>query len=129
LIALRVSIDVGSIRRALNVGVARSVDGDMRDALTRAARRVAEDAKENHVFRNRTGKLEKSIKGKRATGSFTRGTLTAEVIADTEYAIYVENRVTYRSWAYLRPALRRMQGEIAAIMNDGITRAVRRLNA
>lgn len=115
--------------RSALMPLTRALDEAMRDAMTAAVQRVAQDAKDRHAFTNRTGKLEKSIRGARASGSFFRNTLHAEVIADTPYAKFVEERVTYRSWAYLRPAAARTRGEVLRILNDGLTRAVRRLSA
>lgn len=128
MIALRVQVRLATVRAAL-APIARQIDADMRDAMTAAVRRIAQDARERHAFTNRTGKLEKSIRGARATGSLFRNTLSAEVIADTPYAIFVEERVTWRSWAYLRPAERRMRSEVRRILSDGLTRAVRRVSA
>jgi hypothetical protein len=101
----------------------RTVDREVARALTLAALDVAEDAKANHSFTNRTGKLERSIKAHNARGTFSRGTLYAEVSADTYYAQFVEEKVTYKSWAYLAPAWRRMHRRAEAHLSDALTRA------
>ena len=125
MLALRVTFDLPSLRRWVR-RYEVNIDRAMRTAMTQAAQLVADEARARHAFTNRTGKLEKSIKGARAVGSFMRSTLRVEVIADTPYARFVEEKITYRAWAYLRPARDRTRAAVARLLNDTLAQAVRR---
>lgn len=73
-------------------GVVLALDREVFLAVWRHAEAVAEYARGNHVFQNRTGTLEGSIQAKAPTGSFSDGTLEVEVVADADYAEFVVAR-------------------------------------
>lgn len=68
------------------------VDAAAETALREGLRRVAERARGDHTFRNRTGFLEASISEGPVTGSFSAGTLEGEVDASADYAEHVVAR-------------------------------------
>ena len=65
------------------------VDAAAEGALREGLRRVAERARGDHTFQNRTGFLEASITDGPVSGRFTDGTLAGEVDASADYAEHV----------------------------------------
>jgi hypothetical protein len=98
-----------------------AVDEAMADALTQAARDIAETAQADHAFENRTGTLEREIFGREARGNFTDGTLYADVTANTAYAEYVEDKMPY-----LQPAADANADGIEHALDDALDRAAER---
>lgn len=66
-----------------------SADRAAEAALREGLRRVAERARSDHVFTNRTGTLEGSITEGVISGTFSGGTLEGEVDATADYAEHV----------------------------------------
>ncbi len=80
----------------------RALDNSLRDAVVRIARGVGERAKTEHPWQKRTGNLEASTAGSNVVwGDVWNDTLAGEVVADTEYAQYLEGNP---QWAWLDPA-------------------------
>lgn len=71
---------------------AARVDAAAESVFREGLRRVAERARGDHVFRNRTGFLEASIGEGAVSGSFSAGTMEGEVNADADYAEHVVAR-------------------------------------
>lgn len=108
-------------------GFRDTLEAAVAEGLTLAAGYLAEDARANHRFTNRTGELEASIAGTEARGSFWRGTMHADVRADAPYAGFVEERVTQNGrWAYLAPAWERGAATAAAFVSSALDAAVAR---
>ena len=55
------------------------------------ARVVAEEAATNHLYTNRTGRLQSRTQTGRVRGSALRGLIRAEVLGDTRYGGFVEH--------------------------------------
>jgi HK97 gp10 family phage protein len=76
------------------------------------AHHVAEDARTNHTFVNRSGELENSIKVEK-TGTSTEGFVEYRVVAGgvvAYYAVYVElGTIRMSAKPFLRPALERQK--------------------
>ena len=88
-----------------------AIERQMRAAVREIESLVAASARDDHPYQNRTGLLEANTKGlsefgggsifgSGTDGSFFDGTLFGGVIADREYASYVEDR----GFAFLLPA-------------------------
>ncbi len=90
-------------------------------ALEQISRRVADEARASHPFQNRTGDLEASIRPLDTHGSALDGTLTGGVVADEEYASYVEDK----GFAFLEPAWERVEGEAESLLDDALESAAR----
>lgn len=71
---------------------ARAVDEATREAFSDHLDKVADAAKANHAFRNRTGNLEGSIGPMPVSGGVERGRLEGGVEATMDYASYVINK-------------------------------------
>lgn len=98
----------------------RAVEQGLPFALADGGELVASEAKQNHPYQNRTGKLESRTRLKSVRGSLRAG-YTVEVVGDTKYGAFVEFG-TSRSAAYpfLRPAWYRRQSEVARIVEDAM---------
>jgi hypothetical protein len=111
-------------------GAVQRLSSSLNDAMARAlylgAQDVAQDARRNHSFTNRTGRLERSIRANKPRGTFMANSLHVEIVANTPYAEFVENVTSGGIWAFLKPALRRMRGELGDRMGDALTRATRK---
>ena len=97
---LRLRLDVDGVESE-----ARSflsfLDAELNEAMRLSGRVVAEEARSSHSFRNRTGDLEDSIRGLRATGRATEGTLSGGAEAVMPYASYVEQWSEYLGTAFV----------------------------
>ena len=93
-------------------GVIRDVDEvlhEFSDALDESVRRalqliganVAHTAQGSHPWQNQTGALQTNTRDEPADGTFSADTLQLEVVGDTDYGEYLEERP---QWAYLMPA-------------------------
>jgi hypothetical protein len=71
------------------VNVRSAVRGGMRRGVDLGCREGAAEARSRHAFKNRTGKLEKSIRGGLTGSSETEQ--TGEIVASEEHASFVEN--------------------------------------
>lgn len=97
---VRAYFDISDAIRALE----EAVEDAVRDAVREHAARIADAAKGDHPYTDRTGDLTASIRAyaPRALGTAIR----SEVVADMPYADYVERR---RPFAYLGPASDRVE--------------------
>lgn len=97
------------------------LDRELDAALTAGAEAVAIEARASHPYTSRTGDLEASTQAQPATGTWSTGTLTAAVVADTDYAQHVEAG----HFAFLEPARARTEGTLDALVEDALERASR----
>ncbi len=96
---LRARLDFGGVVDDLEEATLAS----LRAVVKEHADRVRDAARDEHAYTDRTGRLTASLKSyaTRRVGDV----LVAEVVADTDYAEYVERR---RAFAYLAPAAERV---------------------
>lgn len=84
-----ISLDVSEIERAVAL-IEVQLEQRMPQAVKHGADAVAASARETHSYRDRTGRLTRSIAAHAPSGSFLGRTLAAEVIADAPYSLFVE---------------------------------------
>jgi hypothetical protein len=77
------------------------LDESVRRALQLIGANVAQTAQANHPWQNRTTALQTNTRDEQAEGSFMADSLTLEVVGDTDYGEYLEEKP---QWAYLTPA-------------------------
>jgi HK97 gp10 family phage protein len=87
---LRFTLDLSPLGQALSA-LEQNLDTAMAAALHDAGSMVANEARSNHAFTDRTGALSRSIHAQPVDGSFTGRNLTVDVVADTPYARFVED--------------------------------------
>ncbi len=90
-------------------------------ALGLISARVADEAKASHPFQNRTGDLEASIRPLDTSGSALDGTLAGGVIAEEDYASFVEAA----GFAFLDPAYERVAPETDRLLEQALSEAAR----
>lgn len=95
----------------------RGIERAVRNTFSEHLDKVADTARANHVFRNRTGRLEGSITAGDVTGSVERGRLEGSVDATQDYASFVIGKTGDN---FLLNAANAMTPEL----EQGITRAV-----
>lgn len=100
-------------------GLADALREGTADGTNAAARAVADDAKANHSFENRTGDLEASIDVIEDPGSAHPDAPVAYVVATEDYASYVEERKPY-----LEPAAERSEGAMRAALEGALEAAL-----
>lgn len=98
-----------------------SVDRQLDAALEQVSRLTAEEAQANHPFTNRSGDLESSIRPLDTFGSALGGTLTGGVVADEDYASFVEAN----GFAFLEPAFARVEASAERELDDALDSAAR----
>lgn len=114
------------LRGALDA-MLRDVDRALPFALADGGQIVADEAKQNHRYQNRTGKLEANTRLRSVRGSLRSG-YTIEVVGDTKYGAFVEfgteRSGTERSRAYpfLRPAWYLRQSDVAREVEGAMER-------
>lgn len=86
---LDITIDDRDIVQALRE-VERNLDRIMPEAVTMAGDAVAARAREVHDYEDISGQLTNSIMVGGVEGSFTKGSLQAEVAAGAPHGIYIE---------------------------------------
>jgi hypothetical protein len=99
-----------------------ALDREVAEALFRVCGIVAEDAAGAHAFVNRTGDLEASIRAEDPIGFFMSGSLVGKVVADTDYAQYVDGRAGFE---FLQPAFDRTTTEHDRALQDALDEAAR----
>lgn len=104
----------------------KQLDREVKKAFADGAEDVANDAKARHAFTNRTEKLEGSIHDNAPIGTLSSDTLSVTVSATMPYASYVEEKVTYKPWAYLQPAWQRMKDSFSRKVDAAILSAIHR---
>lgn len=98
------------------------LDDTVQAAVERSAEAVADTARRDHPYMNRTGDLEASTEADRASGAFTSDTLHVAVVAGMPYASYVEAR----GYAFLEPALQVNEARVAQEFFQAVEAAVAR---
>jgi hypothetical protein len=96
----------------------RALDIKLHQGLDVISARVAAAARGQHTYQNRTGLLERSTQALEAEGSLVAGMLVGGVLADTDYAGYVEARLPF-----LAPAWARTERDADAILQASIEEA------
>lgn len=99
----------------------RAFDDGAADGMERGSALVAAEARARHRFTNRTTNLERSIKHMPPFGRASDGTLAGLVVAEEDYASYVEANPAY---AFLGPAWAARQAEAARVMDLALQRAL-----
>jgi len=112
MLPIRFQIDIKSVEAEIGK-LTDALDHETPKALAEICDDVAEEAIQGHSFANRTGNLEASIHADSVEGSFSLGTLRGGVIADEDYAEYVDEKEGY---AYLQPAFDRVEPHAAQII-------------
>lgn len=115
-------IDIDSLYDEIN-RFQDALDVEMDVAAFRGGEIAAQYAQQNHPYQNRTGDLEASTRALDATGQFSRGDLLGGVIADTDYAQYVDGRPEFQ---FLEPAVNRTHAYIEHEFEEAFERAARR---
>lgn len=125
MISLQFEFDTREVRDAF-ASLASGLDEALEGAVRAGAAVVVQQAKSQHSYRDRTGRLTRSIRAYAPRGRFTRGTLAVEIIADTPYASYVERGTSRsRAYPYLTPAWERSDAYFAMYARDALEEAVR----
>lgn len=123
----------------------RALDGELLPAMLDIAQGVADDAKTGHPWRNRTGRLEGSIRQEGASGSLRTG-YRVSVTARTPYASFLEEGWVSRRqlwhrdtsgneihmgtetatshWAFLMPAWQRREAWAVEVIDAAMVRAL-----
>jgi hypothetical protein len=101
---LRITLDLSPLGHALRE-LDQNLDTAMAEALQQAGEFVAQEARTNHGYTDRTGDLTRSI-GVEVAGEFFGGDLVAEVSAVTPYAKFIEEGTRAHPIAARTKALR-----------------------
>jgi hypothetical protein len=147
------SLDLGELE-ARTHALADALDDEMSRAMGECSELVAAEARNHHLYQNRTGDLQDATRAVGTSGNFLRGSLAGGVVADTPYAEYVNGRsddavadgesspVTARAldryfgggpagasrFEFLQPAADRMAEQCDAIVQQAADRAAQRWN-
>jgi len=95
-------------------------DAGAEDGMERASALIAAEARSRHAYTNRTTNLQRSTHHVPPHGSLHGGNLTGLVVADEDYASYVEDA----GYAFLLPAFVRRQSEAARVMTLALRQAL-----
>ena len=120
--ALEISLDLSAWSTSARE-LRTQLNTTLHEAVRRGAQMVAETARADHPYVDRTGNLTRSIRSYAPRGTFLNESLRAEVIATERYASYLERRQLY---AFLAPALGRSEGRIEHDLHDALEAAVER---
>ncbi len=115
-------IDIATVADAMQ-RLGYALDDEMHAALAECAEVVATEAAQHHPYQNQTQALQDNTRAMPTNGSFMGGTLASGVIADTEYATYVDGNPRFK---FLRPAYDRMLPRLSAIIQAAANRAARK---
>lgn len=108
-------------------GLLAGLDQEMPEAVTDAAKIVAEEAATTHSYTNRTGDLQKMTVPGVTSGRFTTNDLEGEAIGDTPYGKFVDEGTVYMTARpFLKPAADRRESDTARAIENGAERAARR---
>jgi hypothetical protein len=111
----------------------RALGAEIRSALGDIQRAVAASAVADHPYQDRTGTLTGSIGPGDVSGTFADDSLQAEVVADTGYASYLDDRTQPYTrqdgglsppFAFLLPAFERQDDDFSARLDRAIREAV-----
>lgn len=119
MIPVRISFDLDSVLVASD-RLRHALDDQVHEAMRLISEDVAEEARGQHAYENRTGDLEASTRAVDVYGTFTLGTLVGGVTADTEYAEYVNERPGFE---FLEPAYQRVEPQIDQMLQAAIEQA------
>lgn len=108
-------------------GLLAGLDQEMPEAVTDAAKIVADEAAAVHSYTNRTGDLQKMTVPGVTSGRFSTNNLEGEAIGDTPYGKFVDEGTVYMTARpFLKPAADRREGDTARAIEDGARRAAQR---
>lgn len=112
------------------------LDVELAHAAQRIADDVAAEARRDHPYTDRTGRLTQSTQAMPPRGEFSNNNLRAVVVAGAPYASYLEGRTELgeaedgtwdRAYAFLMPAWARSEGKaletVEAAMATALARA------
>jgi hypothetical protein len=116
--AVRASLE-GVLEACLALGDA--LDDELEAAARRGAITLAETAKREHWFENRTNAAENNTLGIVPDGTWLGGSLSFGAMIDTEYGEYLEARAPVLGHAWMLT-----EDEIARDFDDALTRAAGR---
>lgn len=103
------------------------LDDVIERAVRATAREVAKEAKSSHGYRDRTGRLTRSITHYEPVGEFSDGSLEGIVGATMPYASFVEDGTSRsRASRYLGTAWLLQRDETDRRMEDALESAVQR---
>lgn len=122
-----VALDVREVLRSLEK-LERAADMRVRTALSMFAQEVADHAKQNHGYTDRTGKLTTSIRAGQVSGTFGTG-LRVDIIAGSRgvnYAPYVEFGTSRsRPFRFMQNALQAKLPRAEQLIEDALDLAAR----
>lgn len=87
--------------------------------LDRAARLTAEQARSQHWYRNRTGDLERSTQAQEADGAVFSDGASSSVVAQMQYASFVDARSRILEPAY-ELVRDRVEADVATILEQAL---------
>lgn len=99
----------------------REIEGALADVIEAHAARIATEARAHHPYTDRTRTLTESIEALPSSGNALDGQLRGFVVAGAEYASYLEEG----DFAFLEPAARRLDGELARAADAAIEQATK----
>ncbi len=104
------------------LGMQAAVERELPEAMHKAAERVAAEARESHPYHDRSGTLTSQIKPGAVT--VDGDTITAEVVADADYASHVEDGGLFGApRPFLKPAFERRAREVGEAVTEHLARA------
>jgi HK97 gp10 family phage protein len=109
------------LERAL-VDMQASVERELPPAMLHVAEMVADEARSNHPYQDRSGDLTAMT----VPGSVTMhgDTVTAQTVGETEYGGFVDEGTTHMAARpFLKPAFDRCEQRAAAEVSDRLARA------
>lgn len=118
---MRLTVTFTGVESAL-AELERAFDEGAEDGVERGSALVAAEARSRHRFQNRTTHLERSIRHLPPFGRASDGTLAGLVVAEEDYASFVDANPAY---AFLGPAWAARQAEAARVMDLALERALR----
>lgn len=117
---------MGALVDAINAMTA-VIEGEMLPLMLDIGEGVATDAKTGHTFRNRTGRLERSIRHGAASGNLRRG-YRVEVIGARPYGSFVEDGTSRSApYPYLFPAWERREEWAVRLVETAIVNTINAL--
>lgn len=113
---IRFEFDLASVEAEVR-DLTAQLDRAAAEGMTAVGEAVASAARDQHPYQNRTGDLEASTRAEAPFGELSRGTLSVDVVADTDYAQYVDGRPGFE---FLQPAFDRTSAEQDAAMQRAL---------
>lgn len=103
---------------------AQAADEGARQGMHAVDGLVADEARRAHPYQNRTTDLQNATQPGAVGGSLLSRSLRGQVVGDTPYGEYVEERHS-RQFAFLLPAFLRKQNEAGEAMSAALDAALR----